>query len=1437
MAPKKGKDVTDDDNYWRLCIEEAPLDDESWKVKVIMIEAAGSDQDRIYLNKFETCAAEERRFVIKNICKTETIFMINQLGGEKKIKDDNLRVFEEGQAYLKEKKDVPPEIMALIIKNLILKMKDEYLFIKRQRLEVREGMKRESVTMINRAEVRGTVNVKLPESEPPIPPPPPPKGKKGEISNEDKQIEIDENKKYSTLLRVRGEEWRDKVYIDDFPADGPNLYIAVTGFLEPGLAGCLLKIGIPLTAVVQIRIDPAATTIPSSLFRATNRGQSQTEILAEKSLKFWEDLQQLRINRNSADDFKNTAFLVFSPPYWSEKKLSGCHEKIYDELCYLMYDIQDLTRQHSHYLNNMDIITVPEESKEILYQQLYLSKIEELPLESITIYSVLHAILQTVSEQNLSIGENNSRMSYSTIHGLTQDDQYMEKNRVYNKSEELVSNLISNLCKIDTSKNKYRVTYGEEYENHKNPIIIDHGDFCKYNTFHLGNINLNNIVYSMLSGMPINKIWINKNKPVGEIKAKIIFHINMLLSCFDRNDIETAELNRLIHILAFRKVYNNRSSLKKEHLLSSTITEFKKKYLKRSVLAEPLPKSTLYTCASSKSSSVHSIIKEVEEFSRSVTIETDDETCRIRFLFDCPDISELASAAEITSQKPISHMIDDFEYFEDFAGINAFQIILDAFNKFNCVDYKYCEVTDCFILMFYNSHDKNGIARDEWRCHLPTPLCLQDFFDFVLEEHYDWIKNEEDIYDESIKIKTQSECKDAKNQETGKSCVDNTDVELELLMGDSLKYEEMKELEVISPETSNTKILSSKKTNSPVSHTDLDSKSSKRTKSPAFPPPKANFPVDEEKVETIRKEFSGYDLGDRRVEIFGKDSTFFSEDGTRVSTFYSLLIPMNLEYVTLNIVPGNSHNEFWMHKALGEFIDPNIVDTCESYRVKTKDQLIMYIKKESFQVPIYFVNPSSGETIHKSNIGKSPSPDLVNPSAQFFESKLFYSLFITWPTGLVTETVYKNNSPNISHIKQYYVTNCLNSTEDMRCISLDGETIIFNSNGDIEILKPDSSYLKITKCEKRSTIEEVLEDAHSATGSDKNKKGKDKGKEKPTKTSSKSSKNILEGNERVVDSKATEYELHIEEFEIIENNGLKEKWINDKILSTEKVLIKTATDFCLGEIFSRRMDGTNTLLNKDGILIVTFPNNTRISTSFVIDNEDIFPEWTEEEIEYLSLFDANLETDTIKSKGSESHKSFSSSHKNSADSLNSGNLNGNRKDGYVSVHLIYVIEHPNFTTVTIDKFNDKISIESPNDTCVTIDSDNNYEFSLDNATSGRFNGQSLNINYVACTECKSYNNCDVKITSDEINSVTEVQRNWLKMTDSFGKNIIVNEEGNISIIQSSENILHYNESEKSELSNKNENEPPKNKSDSIIPHTKCREMYQANSLKFLVLKR
>lgn len=1453
MGPKKTKE--NDDSYWRTRIEDALLNDDQWTVEVVMIEAAGNEQDRIYLSKFEIFAAEEKRFVIKSICKTETIFMINQLGTEKKIKDDNLRVFEEGNSYLRDKKDIPPDILALIIKHLILKMKDEYLFIKRQKLEVKEGIRRESATMINRAEVRGTISVKPPD------PPTPVKGKSKKGDTDPLIPEPNEGKKYNTTLRLRGEEWRDKVYVDDFPTDGPNLYVAITGFVDPILARCLTMIGIPLMAIVQIRIELASMQIPSTLIKATKRGQSQTELQAERSLKFWEDLQQLRLHQDSTNDFKNTAFIIFSPPYSKSASLSGSPDKIYDEMCYLLYDIQDLKRQHGHFIDNMDIIQIPYDQFDEKQKNIYNHQIDDIPLECITTYSILDGILQAVCKSE-EVEESASKSSVSdnvitkpsVLNNLTTKSS---RNYKADDKEEVAQNFVqevfNTLCKTDADRKAYRVTYGEEQENIKDPIVINFGDLAKYSTFHLGNINLDNIIWSTLFGMPINRLWLKQDMPTEVLEAKINFHVNVLLSCFERSDVETAELNRLIHILAFRKLYNNRSSLKKHHLQSMTINEFKKIYLKRSILAEPLPKSpSIYQCSSSASPSFPSITKSENasyNLSQGEISEDSEERC-IKFLFDCPDISELVSAAEIANRQPINHMIDNFEFFEDFHGTKAFQILLDAFNKFNCVDYKYCEVTDCLVLMVFNSHDKDGIAREEWRSHLPTPLCLQDFFDYVLEEHYSWIQNEEKIYDEKMTNTSQSYCNDAIDPFAAPSCLQDTDIEMELLMEGSLKYQEIAQIEESTIDVASIK--PEKKNKASSASTDIDSKSSRKIKSPALTPKTIKHSMvalsSDSSIHIPKKPFSGYDLGDRRVEVFGKDSTFFSKDGTRVSSLYTLLIPMNLEYIVLNVLPGCGDIEFYLHKALGEFVTQDILDACESFRINSKDQVMINLKKNSFQsLPLISPQTNENSKIKDSTPNTKTTSIKSGPTfPKLREVEYSYSVHVTWPNGLITESVYENKSSVLSHIKQYYTSNDKPLDEKMRCISLNGEVIIFKTSGDIEVLRPEGTYFTITKCDLRPVVPLGSEDLRSDASSDKSKKGKSKEKlrDKPSKAPSKISKASFNNDDE--ERQPLEYELYIEEFEMIDQLGLRQIWANDKYTEIERLLVRTATDHILGEVFSRKMGGTYNLL-KNGVQMFTFRDKTRIISEYFIEKEEIFPEWTDEEKEYFDMLGSDsMETETNKSKISVSQKSYV--FNGSAVSSTSKKLEEEetkekvkeRTDGFVSIKMIYTIEHAHLTTVTIDTVVDKVYIDSPNSTRIVIDSNNHYDITLNNETSAKFNGEVLNIKYEACTKCRSFTSCDIMIKESEDKSCTDLDNSyWLKMRDSFCKKIIVNPEGNMTTLDEpySHEKFHADGTPQEENVDAGDMKGDAKSEISVTSHGKCQDMYEAKTIRFFVLRR
>ncbi|CAK1588191.1 unnamed protein product [Parnassius mnemosyne] len=1382
MAPKKDKDRNDENN-WRTYIEEAVLNEDNWQVKVVVFEAVGNEQEALYLNKFETYAQQEKRFVIKNICKSETMFMINQLGGEKKVKDENMRIFEEGYMYLKEKKDVAPDVLALIIKYLILKMKEEYMFVQHQKLVVKEGMRKESFTMIDRAEVKNNISGQgVTPNETVQSSPTKSKEKKSESEPVHPSAHTDEGKKYGTLLRTRGEEWRDKIYVDDYPLDGPNLYVAITGFIEAYLVENLMKIGVAVTAIVQIKIDPVYNEISSGLFAGPKRGHSATQLMIEKSCVFWETLQQLRLSKSSADLYKNIAFIVFTPPYRNNETLSSSSEKIYDDMSYLMYDIQDLTRQHIHYLDSMDIKYIPTESKNEYILKYYYHYMDKIPLECVSIFFILQSMLQTVcvSHPNNQIS---SRSSLSTISTLIQSRIKNQDN--CEMAETLTMEVFKILSKHSFNKKKYRVTCGEEYDNFKEPVMIKYGDCVKCTTFHLENIDLEDIVRSSLVHMPFCNLWKNQTYPSDNSKAKLNFHLDALLSCFDRDNVNDSMLNRLIHILSFRKLYDNRSSLKEQHIPSTTLPEFKRMYLKRSILAEPIPKSPSLFWTSSTSSPPCPTLVRSESYSKVFSNRSDSEIQNVELLFNCPDLSELISATEILNNKPLEHLVDDYDYFEDFSDTSALLVLHEAFTKFNCLNYKYCDVTDNFVFMFYNNHDSDGILYDEWRCHLVTPVCLQDFFDFVLEEQFRWIQDEEKIHDDSIALKIKLECNESMEQVTSKSCVENFALESELLIKGSIKYHERTDIDYLSNEDIDSNEFSIKNNSLSTRSTAADRKSSRPEKTLAQDSKKkvketvgdSNLDVASDNQTNV-KPFSGYNLGDRRVEIFGKDSAYFSKDGTKVFSNYTITIPVNMEHLILKIISGNCNNEFLMHKSLGDVTQSQCSNTSESFRIISKDQVLIYVRKNLYKIPTFdnssFIKPELKESLSNTKMSKNSGMNA------YFNELIFYSFSITWPNGLIIESVHENNSQAISHIKQFFVSSKAHSDEDMRCISSNGEVIVFKKSGIIKVFRPDGTCHKITKYGKRLVYPNIIDDSRSTISSDKGNKRKDKSKVKLNR-SSKSSKNSIDHNEILPEKEQLIYDLFIEDFETIDSSGIKHTWVSDSLIATEKLLVRNATDYYLGEVLSRRVDGTKMLLNQDGVLVISFPDDTKITTTCFIENEEIYPDWSESD---HCLFNTNVFGSDLKSKDWLSGKSFTStSTSNSLNSNKSSKVDKrkseNRTDGYVSVQVIYIIEHTNFATITIDKASEKITIESPNKTSLSIDNTNQYAFSLDESTSAAFDGEYLDIKFDACSPCESSTNCRVKINNTKNNSK---DRTWLSMNDSFYKKIVIDEEGTIKLV-------------------------------------------------------
>ncbi|KAJ9586339.1 hypothetical protein L9F63_020047 [Diploptera punctata] len=431
------------------------------------------------------------------------------------------------------------------------------------------------------------------------------------------------------------------------------------------------------------------------------------------------------------------------------------------------------------------------------------------------------------------------------------------------------------------------------------------------------------------------------------------------------------------------------------------------------------------------------------------------------------------------------------------------------------------------------------------------------------------------------------------------------------------------------------------------------------------------------------------------------------------------------------------------------------------------------------------------------------------------EVPFFYDMRLSFPNSLTVETVVGTEDSDPFYIRQKYLTKgpvCDQiRDESYRCYLRNGNVLIFLLDGTVKILTPDSTIFLCKKFkkppppapppqQKPSYIVQPTESktenenkksrkriSTTSTDSPKKKRGSKTKKEKVDEYIPEETEEKIEVKEK---SKNFQEDIskspplwEITDFDILTAHGMKYNVLNgEKKEIDDPLLLRTATDFEMGEVFTRREEGTNTLLTSDGILNVAYPDGTRIST---IPQEMGEFEWSAEELKEIdrvamSSFSKELSKDV-------GNKSTTNSPEELADvplselieSLVISELLKTASSGYYRSQVrdralepfVYIsfscrIDHPNYATVYYKAKNMGASILCPRNMKVKIDKKGVYKIKVGGDTNLEVNPMSITFESSVCSDCESLSRTLISLKgflpeekSDEIMSST---------TDKFG---------------------------------------------------------------------
>ncbi|OAD62033.1 Sperm-associated antigen 17 [Eufriesea mexicana] len=1188
------------------------------------------------------------------------------------------------------------------------------------------------------------------------------------------------DRKANTKLRKRGEEWREAVYVDDAPLNGPNLYIILTGFHDPDLPEHLINVGVPLSCMMQIKR-------PNERLNRNVQHETVAEKCTEdrifhfleeytvgktKLFNFWTKVKKRMMDPEAYPEYCDIGFLVFCPPQLPEtsnkQEYEALKKDMYDRVSYIVYDFYDVYRQHGNYLKSMKVEKgIVGESAEKASVEVYETLLHTFPPECVSVPLILFAILMQVEANVRRTTANSTIDEKGDARATAMDDADL-------KPEAEITPL-SAVAFVEQKVKILNIEYGlddEEYSSgHSGQNVTDIALILREDS--LGEAiclmddsaiplipKPTDLIDHVLSIFrhPIVESIRKKHDISGEKLNEYTRHIDNIRRYFDV-EISVEEVMHHLHILIFDKMLH-RSSKTKSEVLVNTTNEVMQSTMRTKDLTFPTKRSkSLSSLVSESTPKIHFLSDGNFDYGKMVP-----EVVECSSLFDLIDPRELLVPGYLEKNvlKPRATdrpRLGDFSDIELLSKPIFLQLLHECLLAFDHVELRYFEPTDSLLLYFRNKWEINGVSEEERMSSIRTPVRLRDFCKYVVPEEKDWLRREEEQY--RLQTAESMERLMRKNAEIYDETMLFRDEDF--ILPGTLKAKDLEARRDLDRQKSSLEVDVS--SHSPVEDV---TKGAKKEKAKGKEEPKKGIKRSDKstgrkssakrsiavegspstmdklsQVKIVEKEttydFIGYDLGRLRVQVTNRKKTFYSADDTlvQVETDDWLYKTKHLQItVTLR---GCSLRLF--HR-----IDKP--ETIEIFHLTTRRGIILAFQK----------------------LLTSPHPSKNNDHTWQYmnvESR------ISWPTGLLIESVIGDGPENPYYIRQLYVPKGHADNNEDREICrkfLRNATVLkYLSDGSITVFRPNGVIVNCTAFEKTQAKQHESHDdqargsksGHVNASGDRPKETKlqPKTRRKPMSNLKSQLHEVVEGDSVPAQQNLTtgsgnvlsmmDSTVKVSRYTVLNHDGRWYEVHDDLVVSEQhRLLVRMASDYEVDEKFTRRADGTNMLLNSNGELIVRFPgefcvihsyvlDGTRITTGYAIEKEPVMCDWTEEEIlRYFASDEIKGDTQnyvepSFSNHGYAEQSPFSKSTMHYEEKITELSIT----DSFVSVLLTCRMEHKNYATVSYDQSAVNCTLSMPDDLRVSISRRGHYEVSMADGVNLKINEDNLSFQGNSCTIC------------------------------------------------------------------------------------------------------